>query len=89
MSQSALAGRIGFTRSSVANLEAGRQRIALHLLVLLARALDCEPATLIPEISPTSSVDGLMLRELTEHLEGPAREFVRQAVGQLVPDTER
>ena len=89
MSQSALAGQIGFTRSSVANLEAGRQRIALHLLVLLARALRCEPAELIPDIATSPSVDGATLEELTEHLDGSARDFVRQAVGQLVPDAER
>lgn len=89
MSQAGLAQQIGFTRSSVSNLEAGRQRIALHLLVQIARALDCEPAALIPEVAPTSSVDGAVLDELTEHLDAPAREFVRRAVGQLVPDAER
>jgi len=89
MSQAALAMKIGFTRSSVANLEAGRQRIALHLLVQIARALDCQPATLIPEVAVASPVDGAVLEKLTEHLAEPSREFVRRAVGQLVPDTER
>jgi len=89
MSQAGLAQQIGFTRSSVANLEAGRQRIALHLLVQIARALDLEPAALIPEVAATSSVDGAVLEELTEHLDAPAREFVRRAVSQLVPATER
>jgi transcriptional regulator with XRE-family HTH domain len=89
MSQSALAKQIGFTRSSVANLEAGRQKIALHLLVQIARALGCEPAALIPEVTVASSVDDAVLEELTEHLDEPAREFVRRAVGRLVSDTER
>jgi transcriptional regulator with XRE-family HTH domain len=92
MTQSALAQRIGFTRSSVANLEAGRQRIALHLFVQIARALDCEPAKLIPAITGTSRVDDTMLEELTEHLADTpetTREFVRGAVAQLVPDKER
>lgn len=89
MSQSVLAKQIGFTRSSVANLEAGRQRVALHLLVQIARALDCEPAALIPEVTAVSTVDDAVLEELTEQLDGRAREFVRRAVGQLVTDTER
>lgn len=89
MSQAALAQQIGFTRSSVANLEAGRQRVALHLFVQIARALECSPSVLIPEIATASSVDDAVLQELTEHLDAPAREFVRRAIGQFVPDSER
>lgn len=88
MSQSALASQIGFTRSSIANLEAGRQRIALHLLVQIARALDCPPATLIPEVADASPVDDAVLEKLTEHLDVHTREFVRRAVGQLVSNTD-
>lgn len=89
MSQAALARQIGFTRSSVANLEAGRQRIALHLLVQIARALDNEPGALIPEVAPASAMDDEVLEGLTEQLDSRAREFVRRAVGQLANDPER
>lgn len=38
--------RIG--RSSIANIEAGSQRVALHLLLDLAAALEVDPAVLLP-----------------------------------------
>lgn len=69
MSQSELARIIGFNRSSVANLEAGRQRIALHLFILIAEVLHVESATLLPDVhflgSGTSSIE-----HVNEHLVG-------------------
>lgn len=47
MSQEQLADLIGLTRSSVANLENGRQRIMLHTLVLIAALLGAEPGDLL------------------------------------------
>lgn len=91
MSQGMLAQQIGFTRSSVANLEAGRQRIALHLFVRIARALDLEPAALLPE-GAFSAGGSEVLEELDEHLADTpetTREFVRGAVAQLMPRYER
>jgi transcriptional regulator with XRE-family HTH domain len=38
--------RIG--RSSIANIEGGKQRVALHLFLALAEALDVDPAELLP-----------------------------------------
>jgi transcriptional regulator with XRE-family HTH domain len=48
ISQDVLAQRIGLTRSSIANLEAGRQRIALHLFVAICQALDKDVCELLP-----------------------------------------
>jgi transcriptional regulator with XRE-family HTH domain len=90
MSQSMLAQRIGFTRSSVANLEAGRQRIALHLFVKIEQALDCQPGDLLPRFAPV--VDDDLLSELNESLTDESdttQEFVRGAVAQLVADAGR
>src|SRR5688572_25389212 len=36
------------SRSSIANIESGKQRVALHLLLDLARALRVDPRDLIP-----------------------------------------
>jgi transcriptional regulator with XRE-family HTH domain len=52
MSQQTLASHIGLTRSSVANLEAGRQRVPVHLLVQIAATLGRDPAELLPRIDP-------------------------------------
>lgn len=49
VSQEVLAQRVGLARSSIANLEAGRQRIALHLFILIANALDKDACELLPD----------------------------------------
>jgi transcriptional regulator with XRE-family HTH domain len=70
LSQATLARRIGFTRSSVANLEAGRQRITLHLFVLIAKALGIEPAMMLPDTSMLEFSDAFERESLEEHLVG-------------------
>lgn len=48
MTQQELATAIGLTRTSIANLEAGRQRIPLHILYAIAEALGVAPTVLMP-----------------------------------------
>jgi transcriptional regulator with XRE-family HTH domain len=43
-----LSTRIGLTRGSVANIEAGRQSVLLHQLLAIASALKLTPAQLLP-----------------------------------------
>jgi transcriptional regulator with XRE-family HTH domain len=59
MSQQEVAGRAGLTRSSVANIETGRQAVLLHHFVALARALDCSPDILLPasDLPPEAASD--------------------------------
>lgn len=42
-----LSKRIGLTRTSIANIEAGRQRILLHDLQKFASAFNMEPKSLL------------------------------------------
>lgn len=46
--QAELAQRIGVTRTSVTNLERGRQQMPLHQLLAIAHVLDVELADLLP-----------------------------------------
>lgn len=48
LTQSELAERVGLSRTSVTNIEVGRQKIPLHLLYTLAASLGVEPAQLLP-----------------------------------------
>jgi transcriptional regulator with XRE-family HTH domain len=48
MTQEALAKKVSLTRTSIINIEKGRQQILLHNLVEIARALQVSPAELIP-----------------------------------------
>lgn len=50
MTQESLAKRVQLTRTSINNIERGRQQILLHTLVDIATALNCTPADLIPQI---------------------------------------
>ena len=50
VTQSELAKAIGVSRASVANFEAGRQRVSLEKLYAIAEALQCEPAELLPSL---------------------------------------
>ena len=57
LSQAKLAERLGISRVSVVNIEAGRQHAPLHLLWQIAEILDVELVMLIPrrdELNPPS-----------------------------------
>ena len=48
ITQERLAERLGLSRTTVVNIEKGRQRIAVHQLVDLSDVLGCEPVELLP-----------------------------------------
>lgn len=48
ISQAELADKLGVSRASIVNIEAGRQRPPLHLLWKIADALDTEVVLLVP-----------------------------------------
>jgi transcriptional regulator with XRE-family HTH domain len=48
VTQQAMADRLGLNRTTMVNIEKGRQRLSVHQLVDLADALGCEPCDLLP-----------------------------------------
>jgi DNA-binding XRE family transcriptional regulator len=48
LTQQALAKQVGLTRTSITNVEKGRQKFLLHTLTDIARALQVDPASLLP-----------------------------------------
>lgn len=48
MNQQALGAAVGLNRTSISNIEKGRQRVALHMLYEFAAALRLEPEALLP-----------------------------------------
>ncbi|HTZ87266.1 MAG TPA: helix-turn-helix transcriptional regulator [Solirubrobacteraceae bacterium] len=48
LTQGELAERVGLTRTSITNIEAGRQHVVLHQLFLLASNVGAEPHELLP-----------------------------------------
>ncbi len=49
LTQAEVAGHVGLTRTSITNIERGRQHVMLHQLVLLAGAVKVSPAQLLSE----------------------------------------
>ena len=78
LTQQALASLVSLTRTSITNIEKGRQKILLHTLADLAKALHVEYAALLPA-SPAVSGD----HDLQDALKGrpmPEQEFIRSVV---------
>ncbi|MEU6765236.1 helix-turn-helix transcriptional regulator [Streptomyces sp. NPDC046853] len=84
LTQSDLAARLGLVRSSIANIEAGRQRVPLHTFVAIAAALKVEVAELIPDGSEVNSTPDLgdIDKQLVD-ADASSRDFVQSALAQL------
>ncbi|MBV8092995.1 MAG: helix-turn-helix transcriptional regulator [Acetobacteraceae bacterium] len=65
LTQEALANKTGLTRTSIINIEKGRQQILLHTLMDISRALQVPVGELIPELD---NLD-MMLRNKPRTLE--------------------
>ena len=80
MSQAAVAPEVGLSRTSVANIERGRQRISLHLLMEFARVLEVEPCDLLPPVHPEPEVKpDRRLRGLSPADQEPFLRIMRRA----------
>lgn len=54
LNQEALGHCVGLERSSTSNVEKGRQRVQLHMLLEFAAALNVPPAQLLPDTAAAS-----------------------------------
>lgn len=89
MTQDALATRLNLTRSSVANIEAGRQRFPTHTLVLIAELLRIKPTALIEGLSILhDDADYSDVHEHLEHVGDHSRDFVTGALAGLLDSEE-
>ena len=77
ITQDALASLVSLTRTSIVNIEQGRQQIFLHTLVEIARALQVSPATLIP---PASGPDDSDLPTVLRGQPQNARDWITSTV---------
>lgn len=57
LSQAQLAKQVDLTRTSISNIEAGRQHLPLHVLYRLAQCLHCRPHDLLPETDVLAKTD--------------------------------
>ena len=66
LTQQGLAELVSLTRTSITNVERGRQKFLLHTLADLAKALQVEPASLLPRLEAEPERTG---RQLLERLQ--------------------
>lgn len=75
LTQKNLGALVGLTRTSIVNIERGRQKVLAHTLVRLAHALHVELSDLAHE-----SKEDFKIEELLQHLPESSQRFVRSAV---------
>jgi transcriptional regulator with XRE-family HTH domain len=64
--QQELADKIDISRSSISNIESGRQQISLHLLYRICQVYNCEVHVLIPKVSEIASKVSLETNNINE-----------------------
>jgi transcriptional regulator with XRE-family HTH domain len=78
LSQEALACAVGLTRTSISNIESGRQKMLLHTFVDIADALKVEASTLLPpRLVSVAPVGAETLAGLPEN----ERAYIESAIG--------
>lgn len=83
LTQEDLAARIKLGRTSVTNIEKGRQQVSLEVLYDLARALGVEPKDLLPDNTPLGSLSPVMESEVSEfdpEIQPDIRKFLYSSV---------
>lgn len=89
LTQADLARQLGLARSSIANIEAGRQRVPLHVFVAIAEALKADVSELIPdgiESSPTPELGDI--GERLVDADASSRDFVQSTLAQLMANSD-
>jgi transcriptional regulator with XRE-family HTH domain len=82
LTQKQLADRVELPRTSVTNIEHGRQRIALHQLIQFGQALGVEPLELLP--AEELNLDELVPEKTRSTL--PEDEMQRQFIAGFLSD---
>jgi len=78
MSQDELARRVGLSRTSVTNIEGGRQGVQAYLLVRIAEALECSAIDLLPAVEVDAAG---RLPEQVKQLDESRRAWAERVLG--------
>lgn len=90
LTQETLAEQVGLNRTSITNIENGRQRIPFHLLFSLASAVGVHPAALLPERRRPHKPDIIDKEKLKTSLEQDQLDYVTTLVTSgIVRDEEQ
>jgi len=64
VTQNEVAKRVGLSRTSITNIECGRQQVSLHVFLSLSKAVGVEPQQLLPNIDLICADDGKLKAEV-------------------------
>jgi transcriptional regulator with XRE-family HTH domain len=78
LTQAGLAGVLGLTRASIANIERGRQKFLVHTVLQLVAALGVSPNKLLAGLGAPAHAQ---LDALLEDRPAEVRDWIRSAVG--------
>lgn len=76
LTQDELGAHVSLTRTSITNIEAGRQKFLLHTLYEIAEALDVQPAALLPDVPRQASDKTELEQELPSDLSPAEQEWI-------------
>lgn len=79
LSQADLAAAVDLTRTSISNIEKGRQKFLLHTFFEFAETLDVYPASLLPQES-TAVTESDLKKLMPQNLPKPVREFIEAGI---------
>lgn len=78
LTQGELARRVGMTRTSITNIETGRQKVQLHTLYQVARAVNVSPQDLLPPIQIQDEDPQAFENQLPPDVTPEEREWTRR-----------
>jgi transcriptional regulator with XRE-family HTH domain len=81
LTQEALASLVSMTRTSITNLEKGRQRFLVHTFAQISKALECKPDDLMPKIlTPEMEEENSLDSILDSEFESKEANWIRGAL---------
>ncbi|MET9141483.1 helix-turn-helix domain-containing protein [Streptomyces parvulus] len=85
LTQAELAASLGLARSSIANIEGGRQRLPLHMVILIAETLNINVSELLPDMAESQPAPDLKnIDEKLHDADESSRDFVESTLAQLL-----
>jgi len=80
MTQDALATAVSLTRTSITNIEKGRQKVLLHTFLEIAEHLEVDPTTLLPNARLAIAGDARPDLPVPRDLSETNKQLIRTAV---------
>lgn len=77
LTQEQLAAKVKLTRTSITNLEKGRQKLLLHTFADIAAVLQVQPASLLPD---TGNDGQRQLEQALKHRPKAEKDWIKSAV---------